>query len=415
MLIGDSGTQVVPMNGGLDLSAWLETCRREGHSTVHVWAFTGAKPGDWRLGSREPLLPWARMPDGTYDLQRFDDGKDPKRHYWARIRDLCAQARKRGLLVGITVFFGWAKEHGPSPGWPHHPFNVSMGGFATRSADIVQLADPKEIGGEQWNSQWPPRRKAQWLWERFAMKLIGETRPFDNVWFDYRDEWSYLNPEAARAEAFWRRFFTSRGAIWADRTGEGGLRVENPGVPAFGPTPAIKTEGPPYEHEEVRGEVWRQAMSGIHYLLHNDAREPNVASWDPGIARSRGISPSNDLGRRYVGICSRFFNRQVRDLDSLAPSPGIAKGSCRCMAGKADIVALVPAGEAEIVLDVRDYEPVERVRILNPKTGSLTNVKPRRSGATLIVPIGREAQDTVVHVSARRKPLLDHRRGAVAL
>ena len=36
MLIGDSGTQVVLMNGDLDMRAWLDACKREGHSTVHV-------------------------------------------------------------------------------------------------------------------------------------------------------------------------------------------------------------------------------------------------------------------------------------------------------------------------------------------------------------------------------------------
>lgn len=400
MLIGDSGTQVVPMNGDLDLRAWLDACRREGHSTVHVWAFTGARPGDGRLGSRTPLEPWARKPDGSFDLLRFADGTDPRRHYWARIRELCRLARERGLLVGITALFGWAKDHGPSPGWPHHPFNEAHGGPATRAADIVELAEDREIGGEAWDDAWQPRRKAQWLWERFALRLMRETARFDNVWFDYRDEWSYLNAEAGRAEAFWRRFFTSRGRIWADRTGEGGLRVANPDVPRFGPTPAIKTEGEPYEHDAVRAEVWRRAMSGIHYLLHNDAREPNIAAWDPGIAGRKGVAPADDLGRKYVGLCSRFVNRHVRDLDSLLPATDRAPDGVACMAGQAEVVAYVPAGRPEVAINMRGYGPIERVRLYDPRMGKLTTARARRTGDSLSIPLPEPASDWAVQVIA---------------
>lgn len=398
MMIGDSGTQVVPMNGNLNLSAWLDTCRREGHSTVHIWAFTGARPGDRRLGSNAPLQPWARKPDGSFDLLRFDEGTDPTRHYWPRIRELCRLAQRRGLLVGITVFFGWAKEVlGSSPGWQHHPFNVALGGPATRSADVVALAEDREIGGRTWDSDWPSRRKCQWLWERFALKLMRETERFDNVWFDYRDEWSYLNREAAASEAFWRRFFTSRGRIWADRTGDGGLRVANPNVPEWGPTPAIKTEGEPYEHDAVRREVWRRALTGIHYLLHNDAREPNIASWDPSVAREKRVAPTDDLGRKYVGLCSLFMNRRVRNLDSLVPAPDMVARGAYAMVGTAEIVAYVPPGLDRIRVTTRSSS-VRRVTVYDPRTGHISSVPFTQRPEAVEIQLPSAENDWVVHL-----------------
>jgi len=401
MLIGDSGTQVVLMNGDLDMRAWLDACKREGHSTVHVWSFTGPKPGDWRLGARMPLLPWARRTDGTLDLLQFDEGRDPARHYWPRVRELCRLARDRGLLVGITVFFGWAKDHGPSPGWPDHPLNRARGGPAQTPSDVVEVFADREIGVEEWSDAWPARRKCQWLWERFAEKLIRETKPLGNVWYDYRDEWSYLNAEAARSEAFWRRFFVARGCLWADRSGEGGLRAANPDVPGWGPTPAIKTEGGPYDHEGVRAEVWRRAMAGVHYLLHDDAREPNIASWDPGVAISRGVRPSDDLGRRYVGLCSRFFNRSMRDLRSLAPAPERVERPALCMAGRRELVVYVSPGHGEVPVNLAGYVGAGRARFYDPRSGRWLPARPDRRGAVAVFTVPDIERDWALHIAVR--------------
>lgn len=387
MLLGDSATQVAPMNGRLDLRAWLDRCRKEGHSTVHVWAFTGPRPDDWRLGSAPPLLPWVRRSDGTWDLMRFDEGSDPERHYWPRLRALCRMARERDMLVGITVLFGWAKEGGPGPGWQVHPFNRDCGGFAARSADIVRPADEQEIQADAWSEEWHASRKAQWHWERYCLKLIGETQALGNVWYDYRDEWSYLNTQAAAAEAHWRRFFTSRGCLWADRTGLGGLRVANPDVPPPGNTPAIKTEGEPYGHDDVRTEVWSRAMRGTHYLLHNDAREPNVASWDPTAAARHGVRPSDDLGRTYVGLCSRFLNRIVRKLDELAPIPSEGRSGVLWRRGPSELAAYAAATVASIEApegltgrwSATVYDPITgRTHLVEPRSanGRLTIVRP---------------------------------------
>jgi len=401
MLIGDSGTQVVPMNGDLDLRAWIDACAREGHSTVHIWAFTGPRPDDWRLGSGKPVLPWARRSDGSLNLLQFNEGADPRLHYWARLGEICRLARARGLLVGITVFYGWAKDLGPSAGWSVHPFNRSTGGFADSPSDVIDLAEEREIGAEAWDESWPPRRKAQWLWERYALRLIKEIAPYDNVWLDYRDEWSYLNAEAGRSEPFWRRFFSWRRCIWADRTGDGGLRVANPRVPRLGPTPAIKTEGGPYDHDGVRREVWQRAMSGIHYLLHNDERAPNIASWDPAIASRRSLAPSDDLGRRWVGICSRFFNRHVRDLDSLRPEANRVSEGALCMVGNAEIVVYVPAGHATVSVRMPEPRDAKSATYYDPLTGRTSKAVGERLRDALVFSTPDPSKDWTLHIPIR--------------
>jgi len=373
LLLGDSGTQVVPMNPNLDYKAWIDQCQREGHSAVHIWSFTGIKKGDWRLGSGTPLQPWKTDGQEMYRLPEFDEGDDPARHYWPRLRAICQHARSRGMPVGITVFFGWAKAAGPSPGLKLHPFHQLNGGFCQSESDVVRLfASDREIHGENWGESWSVAKKSQWLWEQFSLKLIDVADQYGNVWFDYRDEWSYANAPAAEAESHWRQFFMSRGQIWGDRSSEASFRVANPQVLAFGPTPAMKTEGEPYEHDAVRQEVWSRACSGIHYLLHNDAREPNIAAWDPAVAKARQVDPVQDRGRRYVGHCSRFFSEHVRNLDGMVPSNGLVSGKARCLAAVGlEYAIYVPAGQESVTVDLSGLKVDAHARFYDVREGRL--------------------------------------------
>ncbi|MCC6729882.1 MAG: hypothetical protein IT208_11155 [Chthonomonadales bacterium] len=402
MLLGDSGTQVVPMNARLDYRAWIDRCRDEGHSTVHVWAFTGARPGDWRLGSGAPLLPWRRRADGAFDLHAPDDGPEGSARYWPRMRGMARHARARGLLFGVTVLFGWAKDSGPGPGWPAHPFRRANGGFAEEARDVARLAEDREVHADPWNDEWPPARKAQWVWERFCLRLIEQVGGHDNTWFDYRDEWSYLNDEAERSQAHWRRFFRGRGMLWADRSSRADFRVANPTVPAFGATPAMKTEGEPYDPDGVRREAWRRAMSGVHYLLHQDARSPNVAAWDPEMARARGLDPRDDPGRRYVGHCARFFNAMVRCLDAMVPAPGMAGPRALCMAAPGEeAVVYAPQGAGALALELSALPGRLLARWYDPRSGRTGRAFALTGGGRVSLPAPDPAGDHVLLVTRR--------------
>ena len=103
MLIGDSGTQCVMQNLNLDYRQWIDDCAQRGITAVHIWALV--PPRQKRDGSvvegrydyiYPGATPWARRADGPpatdgwpqWDLTRFDEGNDPDKHYWPRLRDL---------------------------------------------------------------------------------------------------------------------------------------------------------------------------------------------------------------------------------------------------------------------------------------------------------------------------------------
>ncbi|MBD3336499.1 MAG: hypothetical protein GF355_13385 [Candidatus Eisenbacteria bacterium] len=395
-LIHESGTQCVLQNLNVDYRGWVETLAAEGHAGAHIWAFVAPRQQldgsviEPRYGYVYPgAVPWARRPGGPsahdggrrYDLQTFDEGTDPGAHYWPRLRDLCRRLQKRGMILGITVFFGWPKD---DEDFRYHPFARENGGPAAERADITHIADPGiEIHAQAWDSRWPARRRSQWLWERFCLKLIAETAAFDNVWFDFRDEWSYA--EDTNMEAHFRRFFMSRGCLWADRSAAADIRVTNPETPSFGPAPAVRTEGGPYHAFGVLDEVWRQALAGVHYLLHADSREPGIPAWDPVAAEQRGLDPHDDRGRRFVGLAARFFHRHVRNLDHLEPFPELASGG-HCLADPGrEYVVHIHQGHRPVI-DLTHLAGQASVSFYDVQTGELQSPLKLTGGGTVMLP-----------------------------
>lgn len=411
LLLCDSGTQCVMQNLNMNYRAWVEQCAGEGHPGVHIWAFVaprqqldGSRLED-RWGYVYPgATPWRRKTSGQkgydggfrWDMMAFDEGDDPGKHYWPRLRDLCRQLKKRQMVLGVTVFFGWPKD---IPGdFHYHPFYHLNGGPARTRQDITHIAKPgTEVDAKQWSENWPIRRKTQWLWERFCLKLIEETRLFGNVWFDFRDEWSYDN--TTNMEAHFRKFFLDRGQVWADRSQDASFRVNNGHrVPAWGPTPAMKTEGGPYGHADVRREVWRRATAGIHYMLHNDARQPGIMAWDPKAAKLKHLDPQKDLGRRYVGIAARLFNEHVTRLDEMAPADTLVDGKAACLAvpGR-EYVIYLPSGP-KVTVDLSSAKGTLASRWYDPRTGRFGKPIAVEGGALrAFEPPGRG--DWVLHVT----------------
>ena len=383
MILCDSGTQCVMQNLNLDPRRWIKQLAAEGHPSAHIWAFVpprqkldGSKV-ERRWGYVYPgVTPWRRKTSGPaaydggrqWDLFSFDEGADPNKNYWPRLRDICAQLKQKGMMLGITVFFGWPKD---VPGdLNYHPFYRLNGGPARSRQDITSLDAPgTEVHAQDWNDDWPVRKKTQWLWEKFCLKLIDETRASGNVWFDFRDEWSYDN--RTNAESHFRRFFMSRGQVWADRSPSASFRVANPSVPRFGSTPAMKTEGGPYDADGVRVEAWTRAMSGIHYLLHNDRRSPGIMAWDRRTASLKGTDPRRDPGRTHVGHAARFFNAAVKNLDALRPNDGLVNNSARCLANPGrEYAVYVPSGKSSVRVDLSAISGAATVRFYDVRKGT---------------------------------------------
>ena len=165
VLIGESGTQCVPQNANLDYRQWIDDCAARGIRAVHVWSFAplrqhadGSKFEE-RWGYVIPgLTPWARHTSSAtaadqlpcYDLTKFDDGADSElTRYWPRMRDICRYAKSKRMLVGITLFTGWAKHDAD---WVYHPLNARNGGHLKDVKQAVQIASPGiEVCAESWN------------------------------------------------------------------------------------------------------------------------------------------------------------------------------------------------------------------------------------------------------------------------
>ncbi len=235
LLVGDSGTHCVMQNANVNYRQWIDDCATRGIRAVHIWTLLGPRQRqdgsvvEARYGYAYPgIQPWARKTSGPnatdglkqWDMQTFDDGPDgDQTRYWPRLRDLCAYAKRKNMVVGVTVFFGFAKWNTPSrPIWSYHPLNVANGGPVADNGHPItkaQVIDAPgtEIWMQTWSDRWPRAKKTQWIWERFAKKLIDETDSLDNVFFIYMDEHSYS--EGNMGDHF-LNFFRGRGALWMD-------------------------------------------------------------------------------------------------------------------------------------------------------------------------------------------------------
>jgi len=450
LLAGDSGTQCVLQNLNLDYRQWLDDCASRRIRAVHVWSFLAPRQKqdgsvvEPRYGYVYPgVTPWARRRGGPpaadglpqWDLTRFDEGREPKKHYWPRLRDLCAFAQARGIIVGITVFFGWPKHNTPArPDWTFHPFNELNGGFLHEDKPIVTacqtIAEPgREVLAEEWSESWPAAKKTQWVWERFADKLIRETQRFGNVFFVFMDEHSY--PEGNCGEHF-LRFFKRRGALWVDwerrrrevdfvMTETFSAEDKNArAVSAFykrPPRPVLHLEGGPYLGDGARKAMWTFLIGGGHYFYHDDAGQETmrtgIQGYDPHV-------PGGDKGmqrRDWLGYASRFFNEGLARLDAMVPHNELVlggKGYCLAAPG-AQYAVYSPEGET-IALDLSAARGARaEVQFYDPRTGRwrapLRITVPREGRVELAKPDGRDwaLRITVAAGSAAHAPAMEER------
>jgi len=436
MLIGDSGTQCVLQDLNLDYRRWLDDCAERGLTAVHVWALVPPRQTqdgalvEERYGYVYPgVTPWARHADGAlaadgkphWELMRFDEGDDPDKHYWPRLRDLCRRARDRGLVVGVTVFFGWPKHNTPSqPDWHFHPFNVQNGGFLTESKPMTTVAQTihspgQEVLDEPWDDTWLPGKKTQWVWEQYAGKLIRETQPFGNVFFVFMDEHSYS--EGNCGDHF-LEFFKKRGGLYADwgdrrdrvnlvhddaRAASGDANRE--AVRAFQSEPVrpnVTLEAPPYRGDAARLSIWSRAIAGHHILFHNDAEQETpqtgIMVYDPNV---RGGVREKVIERLdWLGYASRFFNEELLNLDAMAPHNELvqAPDPVYCLADPGREYAVFSWRGESFSLDLSGAAGKKlAARFYSPRDGAVHPV------AVAVSPVRTvfakpDAQDWVLHV-----------------
>lgn len=412
VLVGDSGTQCVLQNANLDYRHWIRDCAAAGLNCVHLWSFLAPRQKldgsdvESRYGYVYPgMTPWARRTSGPrahdggfqWDLQVWDEGDTPD-HYWPRLRDVCRLAHQHRLLLGITVFWGWPKH--PAD-WAYHPMNVANGGpiqdsprpYVTR---IQKLAAPgEEVLRQPWSESWPSARKSQWLWERFAEKLIRETAPWDNVFFVFMDEHSYS--EGNGGDHF-LKFFKDRGCRWVDwnrrrkdvdfvyeQVPHDSLLGKNQGALAmFRAQPArpfLILEGGPYQGEAVRLTAWSALLGGASYVFHDDAEQETVHTgimgYDPKV-------PGQDTGaqrRAWLGHAARFF-QAVQSLDAMKPMNELTSPRTFCLANPGREYAAYATRESQrdVRLDLSAARGSFVCRFYDPRTGQWKAVETRDAG-----------------------------------
>jgi hypothetical protein len=427
MLIGDSGTQCVTQNANLDYRAWIDDCAGRGIRMVHVWSFMAPRQTadgtvlEERWGYVYPgITPWARKSGGPlaadglpqWNLKTFDEGRsrDPA-HYWSRLRGLCRYAKSRHMLLGITVFTGWAKY---PENWAYHPFNRANGGPLTDVAEAVHIESPGvEVFEEDWSEDWPSRKKTQWIWERFSAELIEQVGCLGNVFFVFLDEHSY--DEGNLGDHF-RAFFQKRGMVWVDWdkrrpavdfvfsdtvVSEDKNKLGMKGFGAEPVRPYFLLEGEPYQGDGVRTSLWTFSVGGGHYTFHADTGQETVRT---GIMGYDPRAPGADKGmdkRDWLGHASRFFNEYVDNLDSLTPHNELVEGATYCLANPGhEYVVYAMKGETlgfSVKLEQTAGDGLE-YRFFNPRDGSWHGPEETVPDAGVCAFNKPDADDWVLHI-----------------
>ncbi len=427
LLLGDSGTHCILQNLNINYREWLDECAARGLRAVHIWSFVAAKQKqdgsvtEPRWGYIYPdVTPWRRRTDGPsaldqkpqWNLHEFDDGADKEiHHYWPRLRDLCSYARKKDIVVGITVFFGWPKHNSSSqPDWFYHPLNKINGGFLSETKQLVVTPQAihtpgREVLNESWSDNWPPAKKTQWVWERFANELIKQTLPIGNVFYVFMDEHSY---NEGNCGDHFCEFFRSRGAFWVDWGRRRNMvdAVYDQGILLPGNDSRLKAQFSLFPYKpffglEEGGEsrfnytsdllpaLWQYAMAGGNYFHHNDegqeTRTTGVMVFDPNVRNGKKQSVLERLS--WIGHASRLFNETIKDLDRIAPHNELLDSAkdiyCLANPGQEYVVFARVGSPTKFTLDVASYDHPLKCKFYNPKTGEFGSEFIRDSGSTI--------------------------------
>ncbi|MFN2431890.1 MAG: DUF6298 domain-containing protein [Gemmatimonadota bacterium] len=128
-------------------------------------------------GAGRPL-PWLRLSDGRYDLERWDEG------YWTGLRELLRRASERSVIVSVPIWNQPGLEAAPEDRWPGHPFNPAnnVNGLDLPAREAVpeffDLANARLLA----------------LQDGYVERLAAELCAFDNVIVEITNE--YTGPPA---------------------------------------------------------------------------------------------------------------------------------------------------------------------------------------------------------------------------
>jgi len=434
MLVGDSGTQCAAQNSNLDHHEWIDDCYDRGIQAVHAWAFIAARQKqdlsviEDRWGYLFPdITPWARHTSGDlaldqkyqWDLQAFDEGTvGDCNHYWPRMRDMASYAKSKNMVLGITIFTGWAKPS--QEPWEYHPFKTTNGGHLTSAGDVVIIDTPgTEIYTQTWSGAWSNAKKTQWLWEKLCIKLIDDLGSMGNVFFVFFDEHSYSD---GNMEQHFADFFRNRGQIWMDQSSMrstvdlvmsatfGGDDKNSNAVSGFNASPFkpyFFLEGHPYMGAGVREAIWTFSIGGGNFFFHGDYDQETITtgimSYDPYVT-------GGDKGmykRDWLGHASRLFNEYVTDLDSMSPANALGSTGTYCLAdnGREYVLYSKNGSPTTFTINLSAASGTLYCRFYNPRTGVFNSTFERTGGSSAESFTKPDSDDWVLHIDSSVSPL----------
>lgn len=422
-MVGDNATQTMMQNKNMNYRQWVDDCDARGIRSVHIWSFVPPrqKQDGSKIESRWGYVypgatPWARNTSGSlatdqlyrWNLRTFDESAGG---YWQRLRDLCAYAKTKNMLVGITVFFGWPKDDAD---WLYHPFNSVNGGHLTTKTDVAQIYSPgTEVFTETWSDAWPNTKKTQWVWEKFSKKLIDDCGSMGNVWFEFMDEHSYT--EGNMGDHF-LTFFKSRGMIWGDwdaRRSNVDIVYQQPSgtdknsgtvtyVTKTPTRPFVMLESGPYMGTDFRTAFWTTAIGGGHYHYQSDSDQETATTgcmgYDPNVANSNRTAYKSRLS--WLGHCSRLFNEHVTYIDQLVPSNGLCSSGIYALAypGREYVAYAKIGSTSTFTVNLGAVAGTAICRWYNPQTGVYGTQFTRSGGSTQSF-TKPDANDWALHIT----------------
>ena len=145
------------------------------------------------------IYPYARRPDGRYDLNRWND------EYWQRFERLLRETARRNIVVQIEVWdrFDYT-DHTSEKHWQAHPYNPAnnVNYTAAQSGLATRYADHPGLNRQPFFFTTPNQRHNRTLLavqQRFVDKLLDHTLGYDHV--------LYCMDNETNGEEAWSRYW----------------------------------------------------------------------------------------------------------------------------------------------------------------------------------------------------------------
>jgi hypothetical protein len=438
--------------GTIDFHAQMDRLARviEEIGSPHVCGFVRCLPYDpmnhLHDGAvREVLQPWLKLPDGKYDLERFEPAWEK------RLREFLDAALARRIVVSLEVWDDWSVTRGPGgqydPGagaaWNANPFNPRNNINYDESVFPARTA----VCDAPFYSTIPSRKNIEPvldLQKRYVDRLLGIAAEYPNILINVSNE--------SRAHLDWSRYWAEYirhhvpagmmiGEMPSTNRKDGGGECEH----AFSPL-TLSTD-PRYDFVDVAqgvsghefGNPRQQALGGgrrmLEYrraMIEAGTRRPLVVSKDytrgpdggdvvlwsrfvGGAAAARFHRPGggqpetvSQFQHEAVGRLGRFiaempFWRMHPEPDMLGKLPAGAGANVLSEPGGHCVVQLIGGAKGE-KLQLKLHDGTWSVRWINPATGEvLVRSQAGIASTALEIEIPVDLEHLIVHLQPEQE------------